>query len=182
LYERKGNENEHINTLSNSEPISRNEVLQLQENWGNAIKKISEIYLAKGDYIGAAAEAAKDLYAYGKEDVVLFKPTKATKYPFRSTGNEAMSYFVGGNAVPGGYSEDHGFAINGGKGWKEVIFENHAIDLNGPTAIAMGNYYFTDASSNEKSKVEYTFGYRRNSDGKARIFLHHSSVPYAAVA
>ena len=32
------------------------------------------------------------------------------------------------------------------------------------------------------SKVEYTFGYKRCGDGKLRIFLHHSSVPYAAAA
>jgi hypothetical protein len=44
----------------------------------------------------------------------------------------------------------------------------------------MGNYYFTCATTGEKSKVEYTFGYQRCDDGKVRIFLHHSSVPYKA--
>ena len=91
-----------------------------------------------------------------------------------------MSYFVGGGAVDNGYSEDAGFAINGGKGWSNVAFSNHAIDLNGPVAIAMGTYDFTCATTNEISKVEYTFGYKRNEDGKPRIFLHHSSVPYKA--
>ncbi len=28
--------------------------------------------------------------------------------------------------------------------------------------------------------MEYTFGYTRCDDGKVRIFLHHSSVPYSA--
>ena len=28
------------------------------------------------------------------------------------------------------------------------------------------------------AKVEYTFGYKRNDDGKIRIYLHHSSLPY----
>ena len=55
-----------------------------------------------------------------------------------------------------------------------------AIDLNGPVAIAMGDYLFTCATTSEDVKVEYTFGYKRNADGKARIFLHHSSVPYKA--
>ena len=32
----------------------------------------------------------------------------------------------------------------------------------------------------EISEVEYTFGYKRNDDGKVRICLHHSSVPYAS--
>eukprot|EP00975_Prorocentrum_lima_P045045 9436329-Prorocentrum_lima.AAC.1 len=82
----------------------------------------------------------------------------------------------------GGISEDGGFAINGGKGWSECTFDNHQIDLNGDTAVAMGNYYFTCASTGEKSKVEYTFGYKRCDDDKVRIFLHHSSVPYAPAA
>lgn len=132
---------------SSPEAISREEVLQLQQNWGNAIKHISAVYLSKGDYLKEASIAAGELYGYTEDRLVLFKPTKATEHPFRPTGTEAMSYFVGGNAVQGGYTEDHGFAINGGKGWSEVVWENHAIDLNGPTAIAMGNYYFTDAST-----------------------------------
>jgi len=44
----------------------------------------------------------------------------------------------------------------------------------------MGDYVFTDATSGDKVRVEYTFGYKRNDDGKVRIYLHHSSVPYAA--
>merc|ERR1712176_426178 len=74
--------------------------------------------------------------------------------------------------------EDAGFAINGGKGWSNVVFRNHKIDLNGPTAQAMGDYVFTDATSGDEVRVEYTFGYKRNADGKVRIYLHHSSVPY----
>ena len=70
-----------------------------------------------------------------------------------------MSYFVGHKAVKDGYSEDAGFAINGGKGWSDVVFENHQIDVTGNVAIAMGNYYFTSASDGSKTKVEYTFGY-----------------------
>merc|ERR1739845_179047 len=46
----------------------------------------------------------------------------------------------------------------------------------------MGNYYFTCATSGSKTKVEYTFGYKKNKDGKLRIFLHHSSVPYASAS
>merc|ERR1719238_1020026 len=93
--------------------------------------------------------------------------------------SDAMSYFVGHGAVDNGYKEDGGFAINGGKGWSDVVFDNHQIDLNGNTAIAMGNYYFTCATTGEKAMVEYTFGYKRSTDGKIRIFLHHSSVPYS---
>merc|ERR1719213_1058225 len=119
------------------------------------------------------------LYGYGHSDV-LFKPTKATKNPFRATAESAMSYFVGAEAMKDNKhkGEDAGFAINGGRGWKDVKFNNHKIDLNGPTAQAMGDYVFTDATSGDKVRVEYTFGYKRNDDGKVRIYLHHSSVPY----
>merc|ERR1719359_2089128 len=89
-----------------------------------------------------------------------------------------MSYFVGEQNVKGGYEEDGGFAINGGKGWADVVFDNHQIELLGDVAIAMGNYYFTCATTGDKTKVEYTFGYKRNSEGKLRLILHHSSVPY----
>jgi hypothetical protein len=91
-----------------------------------------------------------------------------------------MSYFVGGDAVEGGYAEDAGFAINGGKGWAECVYDNHQIELQGSIGMAMGNYVFTCATTGQKTKVEYTFGYKRCSDGKVRIVLHHSSVPYSA--
>ncbi|KAH8076946.1 hypothetical protein JL720_10244 [Aureococcus anophagefferens] len=160
-------------------PITEEEVLDCQAKWANAIKTISSTYLAEGDFIGAAADAANELYGYGKSEV-LFKPTKAAEFPFRPTGAEAMSYFVGGKQVEGGYDEDAGFAINGGKGWKDVVFTNHGIELLGPAAVAMGSYVFTCATTGDEAKVEYTFGYQRNDDGKPRIFLHHSSVPYSA--
>ena len=135
------------------------------------------------DVIFAAAARSRVLFrasALQGHCEVLFKPTKATAHPFRPTAGEAMSYFVGAEAMKNKDTkgEDAGFAINGGRGWSDVVFDNHQIDLNGKTAIAMGNYYFTDATDGSKAKVEYTFGYKRNDDGKARIFLHHSSVPY----
>jgi hypothetical protein len=163
-----------------ADALTEQEVLELQASWGNAIKAISQTYLDKGDYVAAAGDAAAALYGYGHSNV-LFKPTKAAEHPFRPTGSDAMSYFVGADAVAGGgYAEDSGFAINGGKGWKDVVFRNHEIDLNGTVAIAMGQYVFTCATTGDETKVEYTFGYKRNDDGKARIFLHHSSVPYQA--
>merc|ERR1712127_643760 len=161
-------------------PVTEAEVLEAQELWANSIASISKVYAEKGDYVAAASDAAGQLYGYGKSDV-LFKPTKSTKNPFRPTGESAMSYFVGSEAMNDAKytGEDAGFAINGGKGWKSVQFNNHKIDLNGPTAQAMGDYIFTDATSGDKVNVYYTFGYKRNDDGKVRIYLHHSSVPYS---
>ena len=161
--------------------ISEQDVKKAQAAWASAIKSISKTYLDGGDYVAAAAKAAGELYGYGHTDV-LFKPTKAAEVPFRPTGADAMSYFVGHKAVEKGYAEDAGFAINGGKGWSDVVFRNHQVDVSGNVAIAMGNYFFTSAADGSKTKVEYTFGYKKNADGKVRIFLHHSSVPFASPA
>ena len=54
------------------------------------------------------------------------------------------------------------------------------IELSGPTATAMGSYTFTCSTTGEDTRVEFTFGYKRCADGKVRICLHHSSVPYQA--
>jgi hypothetical protein len=160
-------------------PVTEAEVLETQAKWAEAIKTISKVHKEGGDYIKAAGDAAAELYAYGHSNV-LFKPTKAAEYQFRPTGADAMSYFVGGKVVDDGYDEDAGFAINGGKGWKECIYDNHQVEIKNGVGIAMGNYYFTSAADDSKTKVEYTFGYTRCDDGKVRIFLHHSSVPYSA--
>merc|ERR1719454_616475 len=162
-------------------PITMEEVEAAQQLWADSIASISKVYLDGGDYVGAAGEAAGKLYGYGKSDV-LFKPTKATDHPFRPTGEDAMSYFVGAEAMGNDEfkGEDAGFAINGGKGWSKVVFTNHQIELLGETATAMGSYDFTCATTGDVVTVEYTFGYKRNEDGKARISLHHSSVPYSA--
>ena len=44
--------------------------------------------------------------------------------------------------------------------------------------MAMGNYYFTGPDGKE-TKVEYTFGYIIGKDGKLKINLHHSSLPFS---
>ena len=114
-------------------PITEQEVEVAQKLWADQIAAISKVYLDGGDYVTAAGEAAGQLYGYGHGDV-LFKPTKATGHPFRPTGEEAMSYFVGAEAMKNDEfkGEDAGFAINGGKGWKEVVFRNHQAQRPAP--------------------------------------------------
>ena len=168
------------NFSSSKGGITEQEVLAAQKLWSDSIKKITKTYLEKGDYVSVAGSAAGELYGYGHTNV-MFKPTKAAERQFRPMAAEAMSYFVGSKAVEdGGIPEDGGFAINGGKGWADVVFDNHQIDITGDVAIAMGNYDFTASDDGSKTKVEYTFGYKKNDDGKVRIFLHHSSVPFEA--
>lgn len=151
--------------------FTEQEVIQAQEAWGNGIIKIGSL---KAD-VTAAAKAAEEhldtLYAFDL-GVVLFKPTKCSVVQFRLDKVSALSYFVAGNSD---FPEDHGFAINP---WTAVRFQNAAIILEENRAIAMGNYWFTDLDGNE-TKVEYTFGYKKDSTGNVKIDLHHSSLPFS---
>ncbi|PWE16969.1 hypothetical protein DDZ18_09685 [Marinicauda salina] len=151
-----------------AQPITVAEVESAQAAWGAGIVRIGEVHAADGDYETAAAEHLETLYAYDLGDV-LFKPTKAADDQFRGSFDEAHSYFVGGIVA-----EDGGFAINP---WTAVRFENEGVITDADSAVAMGNYYFTDPSGGEV-KVEYTFGYVRDAEGDLRINLHHSSLPY----
>jgi hypothetical protein len=150
--------------------ISAEEVMKAQKTWGEGIVHIGKKYTKGGDYVKAAENHINSLYAYGMTDV-LFKPTKAAEKQFRMDYEGALSYFVGKNDS---YKEDGGFAINP---WTNVRFENKETFIYGNTAMAMGNYYFTTTDGDEV-KVEYSFGYMKDSNGDLRIVLHHSSIPF----
>ena len=156
-------------SLAVAATITEDEVLAAQQAWAKGIVGIGQAYQAKGDYRAAASEHILALYAY-EQGGVLFKPTLASEDQFRETFDEALSYFVGG-----AIAEDSGFAI---KPWQQVRFGEQQMVINGQTALAMGNYYFTPEGSEEETKVEYTFGYIKDDDGKLRINLHHSSLPF----
>ena len=149
--------------------ISKEDVLQAQKTWGEGIVAIADAHKNGGDFKQRATEHVNDLYAYGTTDV-MFKPTLAAEEQFRETFDKALSYFIGTAGT-----EDSGFAI---KGWIHVRWENNGIYVGNDTAIAMGNYYFT-APDGEETKVEFSFGYILDSDGKLLINLHHSSLPYS---
>ena len=149
--------------------LSLAEVKDAQRAWGEGIVAIAAAHTNGGDYIGLATDHVNKLYAY-QMGPVLFKPTLAATDQFRPTFDTALSYFVASN---GACPEDKGFAI---KGWTNVRFENSDVIIDGNTALAMGNYFFT-APDGAEVKVEYTFGYIQDDDGKLRIQLHHSSMP-----
>jgi len=150
--------------------ITRDMVLAAQKEWGDGIVKIAAAKVNDEDYEQVAHDHIMNLYAYGSPPV-LFKPTLAAEKQFRSTFEGALSYFVATNNAA---AEDKGFAI---KGWTAVRFVNEEIIISGSTAMAMGNYFFTNPEG-EETKVEYSFGYVLDKDGKLRINLHHSSMPY----
>lgn len=160
-----------ISTSKNTtQSISKQEVIEAQKAWADAIVAIGNAYTNKGDYKALAAKTVDEMYAYD-EGAVLFKPTKASVKPFRTTEKEALSYFVTGSNA-----EDHGFAL---QPWTKVRFVNSNIVTDRDSAMAMGEYFFTDGKTNKEVKVEYTFGYIKDKNGKLLINLHHSSIPYA---
>lgn len=144
--------------------ITEEEIIAAQKEWAEGIVKIGVAEDAKN----AASDHIDELYAYEQSEV-LFKPTKAAADQFRGTKDEAHSYFVKGKTA-----EDKGFAL---APYTMVRFENEGIIIDCDSALAMGNYYFTTVTGDEV-KVEYTFGYIEDEDGKIRINLHHSSLPY----
>jgi hypothetical protein len=148
--------------------LSKQDVIDAQQAWGDGIVEISRLYAEGGDYKARAKQHIETLYAYGETDV-MFKPTLAEFDQFRQTHNEALSYFIGCEGT-----EDTGFAI---KGWTKVRWENIAIYTDIDSAMAMGNYFFTGPNGKE-TKVEYSFGYIIGNCGKAKINLHHSSLPF----
>lgn len=152
-----------------AQTITEAEVLEAQKVWGDGIVAIGRAYSSNGDYKTLAAGHVDTLYGYD-EGTTLFKPTKAAVQQFRLTEIEAVSYFVGGTV-----EEDHGFAL---QPWTKVRFENAGIIVDAVSAVAMGNYFFTDAKTGAEAKVEFTFGYVRGPDGKLLINLHHSAFPY----
>ena len=154
--------------------ITIDDIEEAQRDWALAVTDLGARKDDSPDALRQAAEEALDrLYAFDLTDV-LFKPTRAVEQPFRSTTEGALSYFIAGDPD---YSEDTGFAL---QPWVAVDFDNSGgIRIDGDTAVAMGRYTFTDDKEGTAT-VEYTFGYLKDSEGRLRIWLHHSSMPYGS--
>jgi|TARA_B110000090_G_scaffold106541_1_gene119569 hypothetical protein len=150
--------------------ISLQDIELAQKKWGENVIQIGSLKNDLKASEKATDKMLKDLYAFDLGHV-LFKPTKATKIQFRLNFEGAKSYFIGRNP---NYDEDAGFAF---QPWIQVKFENKSVILNEKSALAMGNYFFTDPNG-LKVKVEYTFSYIRCAKGKIKINLHHSSFPF----
>jgi len=143
-----------------------------QKAWGASLIALGRVYQEGGDYRARGRELIGALYGY-HVGPVLFTPTLAEHDQFRNSADGALSYFVGGNPD---FAEDHGFAL---RLWTAVMFENSGVICLSDSALAMGNYFFTDTQGSEV-KVEYSFSYFRGPDGDVLIQLHHSSLPYSS--
>ena len=149
--------------------LTKEQITEIQDAWGEGIVKIGKVYTAKGDFRAAAMDHVNTFYAYS-EGEVLFKPTLAAEDQFRGTFDEALSYFVGGEVA-----EDSGFAV---APYTNVRWENEGTIISGDTAMSMGNYFFTKTDGSE-IKVEYTLGFEQTENGVPKIVLHHSSLPFS---
>lgn len=164
-----------VSTTAAYAPITVAEVEAAQKAWGDALVAIATEYDTKGH--AAAKRLAEQVidtaYAYNMGPV-LFKPTlAAAPQTFRTTREGAISYFVGGDKT---YPDDGGFAL---KNWRSYKVENAGIVITGNSATSMGNVSMWD-SKGAMTMVDKTWGYVRGGDGKLRIVLHHSSLPYSA--
>ena len=154
-------------------PINETELAQAREAWGDALIAIAKAYEAEGiDGARAVAESVLDA-AYGYNlGPVLFKPTLASgEKTFRPTRKGALSYFIGHDAD---HPLDSGFGI---KGWRDVQSETAAQFIDGDVAMWMGWVTMTDKDG-QVTKVDKSWGYKKDAEGTLRIVLHHSSLPY----
>ncbi len=156
--------------------LTYDEVNAAQQAWCDAMVQIGRIKEEGGDYRKFAEHIISELYNYdyGK---VFFKPTLAFgDKTFRNTKKGALSYFIGGDPD---YPDDKGFAL---KPWVKARYENvggnrQGIQIYGSVAITMGNVWMTDKDGNE-IMVDKTWVFRKGKDGKLRIIVHKSALPY----
>lgn len=153
--------------------ITEAELEQARKAWGDALVAIAKAYEEGG--IESARALGSDVldaaYGYNMGDV-LFKPTLASgEKTFRPSKKGALSYFVG---------HDDDFPLDGGfgiKGWRTVTSETSASFIEGDVAMWMGWVTMTDKDGGV-TKVDKSWGYKKDAEGTLRIVLHHSSLPY----
>lgn len=152
--------------------ITVSELEAAQRAWCDALLSISKTHRDGGDAKALAEKIIDAAYNYAHSPV-LFKPTLTYgEQTFRLTREGALAYFVGGNAK---YPTDSGFAL---KPWASARPVNAATYIEDSLGVTMGHVIFTDTSGKE-TKVEKTWIFRRGDDGKLRIVLHKSTIPYS---
>jgi len=160
-------------TVVANQAITEAEVRNAQTAWCKALVDISQTGANKGQAAAKAlAEQVIDA-AYGYQmGTVLFKPTlTVAPQTFRTTRAGALAYFVGGDT---NFPKDKGFALNG---WTACESKNAAIFIAGNSASSMGNVMITDKSG-KVTTVDKTWTYVKDTAGKLRIVVHHSSLPF----
>jgi len=152
------------------------EINVAQQAWCDALIEISRLHATGGDYRAFAEQVLTDAYDYDSGRV-FFKPTLAQgDQTFRKTKKGALAYFVGGDPD---FPDDKGFAL---KPWVECWYDNNErgaeeVMILGNIGIAMGSVHFKDKDGNEIF-VDKTFVFRKTQDGKVKLILHKSALPF----
>lgn len=152
------------------------EVNAAQQAWCDALVQIGKLKEEGGDYKAFASEVLSSAYNYGSGKV-FFKPTLTFgDQTFRNDKKGALSYFIGGDPD---YPNDKGFAL---KPWVKARYnntgnDNEGIQIYGSVAITMGNVWVTDKDGNEVM-VDKTWVFKKGEDGKLKIIVHKSSLPF----
>lgn len=161
---------------SESVTLTEEEINAAQQAWCDALVEIGRKHEAGEDYRAFAEQVLTDAYDYDNGQV-FFKPTLTWgDQTFRKTKAGALAYFVGGDED---FPNDEGFAL---KPWAAVSYDNgsrgaEGVQIHGNIGITMGNVYLTDKEGNE-IMVDKTFVFRKTDDGKVRLIVHVSSLPY----
>lgn len=157
--------------------ITKLEVNAAQQAWCDALVAIGKTHQDGGDAKALASKVLTEAYDYDKGSV-FFKPTLAYgEKTFRPTKAGALAYFVGGDS---NFPDDKGFAL---KPWVKARYDNlgdgdEGIQIHGDIAITMGNVWVTAADGTEVM-VDKTFVFKKSDDGKLRLIVHKSSLPYS---
>ena len=153
------------------------EVNAAQQAWCDALVQIGKLKEEGGDYKAFASEVLSSAYNYDSGKV-FFKPTLTFgDQTFRNDKKGALAYFIGGDPD---YPNDKGFAL---KPWVKARYnntgnDNAGIQIYGSVAITMGNVWVTDKDGNEVM-VDKTWVFRKGKDGKLKIIVHKSALPFA---
>ena len=157
--------------------VTYNEVNAAQQAWCDGLVKIGKLKEDGGDYKAFAEEVLSNAYNYDKGKV-FFKPTLAYgDQTFRNTKKGALAYFIGGDPE---YPNDKGFALTP---WVKARYDNageknEGIQIYGSVAITMGNVWVTDKTGKEVM-VDKTWVFKKGKDGKLKIIVHKSALPFS---
>lgn len=160
--------------------VTYDEVNAAQQAWCDALVKIGKLHEEGGDHKAFAEQVLSDAYNFdhGK---VFFKPTLAFgEQTFRNDKKGALAYFIGGDSA---YPNDKGFALTP---WVKARYDNagdknEGIQIYGSVAITMGNVWVTGKDGVEVM-VDKTWVFKKGDDGKLRIIVHKSALPFSPIA
>jgi len=160
--------------------VTYDEVNAAQQAWCDALVKIGKLHEEGGDHKAFAEQVLSDAYNFdhGK---VFFKPTMAFgEQTFRNDKKGALAYFIGGDSA---YPNDKGFALTP---WVKARYDNagdknEGIQIYGSVAITMGNVWVTGKDGVEVM-VDKTWVFKKGDDGKLRIIVHKSALPFSPIA